>query len=273
MTKHFAVFGNPIAQSKSPQIHHLFAQQFDLKINYERLLSSTNSFSKDLNNFFSHSGIGCNVTAPFKEQAYCACASATTAAKRARAANTIYLNDDNQLFAHNSDGAGLVNDLLKNQLVDIADSHIIVLGAGGATRGILEPIIAEKPASIVLANRTITKAEQLAEEFADLYDIQTTSTDNPQFSDTPDLLINATSASLTSSLPVSDSSLIGQSTVCYDLSYKKEPTAFLAWATQAGAVKTLDGKGMLAEQAAISFQLWTGHTPDTENVIAWLADN
>jgi len=273
MTSRFAVFGNPIAQSKSPQIHNQFAQQFSLSIDYQRMLSTPDEFATDLSAFFSNYGTGCNVTAPFKEQAFRECDELSATAIRAKAVNTVYKNAAHGLCGHNSDGTGLVNDLKHNQSVALENAHIVVLGAGGATRGILEPIINEGPASIVLANRTEQKAAVLADEFSDIYGIQPTSTASPMFGEVPDLVINATSASLTSSLPVSDTRLIGQHTVCYDLAYKSEPTSFLQWAEQHGAAKIIDGKGMLAEQAAISFHLWTNHQPDTHEVIEWLGKN
>ncbi len=270
----FAVFGNPIEQSKSPQIHSRFAQQFNIAMDYRKILSTAELFENDLQEFFtSKGGNGCNVTAPFKEQAYNKCEILTPTAQKARAVNTVYLDEKKRLCGHNSDGAGLVNDLLNNQQVTLAGSNILILGAGGATRGILEPVIAQQPASIILANRTVEKAEQLSREFSDLYKIHTTSTENPQYPATPDLLINATSASLTANLPVSDRNLVGPATVCYDLAYKQEPTAFLNWAADCGAAKTIDGKGMLAEQAAISFEIWTRHRPATSDVITWLGNN
>ena len=273
MTSRFAVFGNPIAQSKSPQIHNQFAQQFSLSIDYQRILSTPEEFETDLRTFFLNSGTGCNVTAPFKEQAFTECDAVNATAGRAKAVNTVCKDAASGLLGHNSDGGGLVNDLMHNQSVAIKDAHIVVLGAGGATRGILEPIINEGPASIVLANRTEQKAAALADEFADIYSIKPTSTKSPAINEIPDLVINATSASLTASLPVSDSRLIGQHTVCYDLAYQSEPTSFLQWAKQHGAAKIIDGKGMLAEQAAISFHLWTNHQPDTHEVIAWMGKN
>ena len=273
MTSRFAVFGNPIAQSKSPEIHQQFAQQFSLSIDYQRILSTPDQFEADLRAFFSKSGLGCNVTAPFKEQAFTECDEVSATAQRAKAVNTVYEDAAGGLFGHNSDGTGLVNDLMKNQRVALKNAHIVVLGAGGATRGILEPIINEGPASIVLANRTEQKAAILADEFADIYRIEPTSTKSPIFNDIPDLIINATSASLSASLPVSDTRLIGKHTVCYDLAYKSEPTSFLQWAEEHGAANIIDGKGMLAEQAAISFQLWTNHQPDTHEVIEWLGKN
>ncbi len=270
MSAKFAVFGNPIKQSKSPQIHQLFAAQFDLQIEYERLLSTEDRFASDLHDFFSRGGHGCNVTAPFKEQAFAACNEQTVAARRARAVNTVLRRQDGTLLGHNSDGIGLVKDIVVNKRVPIRQRHLMILGAGGATRGILEPIIAEQPTTLTIANRTIAKAEQLAQEFSDLFRIQVTSIEQPHYRAVPDVLINATSSSLTSSVPVSDPGLIDAHTLCYDLSYKIEPTEFLQWAASHGATNCFDGKGMLVEQAANSFKMWTGTEPSTADAIGWL---
>lgn len=270
MSYKFAVFGNPIKQSKSPQIHQQFAAQFDMLIEYERLLSTDDMFDDDLQHFFSSGGLGCNVTAPFKERAFAACDDLTVAAKRACATNTILRRSDGTLLGHNSDGVGLVKDIVVNKQVPMSGSNIMILGAGGATRGILEPIISEQPAHLTIANRTIAKARQLAIEFRDLYAVEVTPIEQPEYQVAPDILINATSASLSASLPVSDSRLIGNQTLCYDLSYKIEPTAFLQWASDNGATRCYDGKGMLVEQAANSFELWTNRQPATAESIKWL---
>jgi len=219
---------------------------------------------------FSSDGIGCNVTAPFKEQAFATCDELTEPARRARATNTLFKRADGSLLGHNSDGVGLVKDIVANKQISIRDSNVMILGAGGATRGILEPIIAEQPRTMTIANRTIAKAENLADEFADLFSIVTTSLADPQYDQTPDILINATSSSLSSALPVSDVNLVGNHTMCYDLSYRAEPTPFLQWAGDNGASKLYDGKGMLVEQAANSFALWTGNEPATADAIQWL---
>ncbi len=273
MTDKFAIFGNPVAQSKSPQIHDQFAAQFDLDIDYQRIYSTEAQFADDLAMFFSNGAIGCNVTAPFKEQAFQACDQLTEKARRARAVNTVFRQQDGTLLGHNSDGVGLVTDIVDNKLVAIRDKNIMILGAGGATRGILEPIIAMQPATITLANRTVSKAQSLANEFSDIYSIQVTSTEQPEYQNAPDLLINATSASLSAAVPVTDANLIGTHTVCYDLSYSADPTAFLKWAAEHGATQCIDGKGMLVEQAANSFSLWTSHSPVTKEVITWLEHN
>ena len=273
MTDKFAIFGNPVAQSKSPPIHQQFADQFGLQIDYIRMLSTDEQFVGDLKQFFFDGAAGCNVTAPFKELAFQSCDSLTDKAARARAVNTVFKQSDNTLLGHNSDGIGLVTDIVQNKQITIRDRHIMILGAGGATRGILEPIIAEQPCRITLANRTVARARSLAAEFEDLYTMQVTSTDSPEYESSPDLLINATSASLSADVPVKDTAVIAKGTVCYDLSYAAQPTSFLQWAKAHGAARSIDGKGMLVEQAANSFYVWTGHEPETSNVIRWLEKN
>lgn len=270
MTRKFAVFGNPIEHSKSPPIHELFASQFDLAIDYRRMLSTPEQFERDIAQFFDDGASGCNVTVPFKEQAWAMCDSRTDAAERAGAVNTLYRNDNAQLCGHNSDGAGLVNDLCKNHQVTLERTNILVLGAGGATRGIMEPLIAQRPAQLTIANRTVARAEALADDFQPLFAISATGTDLTGFEGQADLIINATSASLSAQVPIDQSDVIGNHTLCYDLAYATEPTSFLQWAAQHGAAHCMDGRGMLIEQAAVSFQTWTGLQPDTQPALDWI---
>ncbi len=267
MQQQFAVFGNPIAHSKSPSIHQHFAQQFGLEIDYQKRLSTAEQFATDVMEFFSSGGLGCNVTVPFKEDAYAMCQTLTPPATRAKAVNTLFVNKEKQLCGHNTDGIGLVNDLLNHQL-DIKARHLLVVGAGGATRGILGPIIEQQPASITLANRTYHKARNLAAEFDDLFAIHTSATEQLDVAHKPDLIINATSASLSAEVPISDISLLSKHTACYDLAYATEPTAFMQWAHNNGCDQTLDGRGMLIEQAAAAFFTWTRLQPDTAAINA-----
>ncbi|OED37720.1 shikimate dehydrogenase [Chromatiales bacterium (ex Bugula neritina AB1)] len=267
MSQNFALFGNPVSHSKSPYLHQNFAQQFDLAIDYRKLLSTPENFKADVRDFFSTGGDGCNVTVPFKEDAFALCDILSPMAARARAVNTLYLNAEKKLCGHNTDGIGLVNDLLNNHKTDIANRHVLIIGAGGATRGILGPVIAHNPASVTVANRTYAKAQQLAAEFADLFQVHTCSTSTIDTPDKPDIIINATSASLSAELPVTDALLITDCTVCYDLAYANEPTAFMQWASSHGCAKSLDGKGMLIEQAAAAFTTWTKLTPTTAPLI------
>lgn len=270
MTRKFAVFGNPIEHSKSPPIHQHFARQFALDIDYQKILSTPDTFGKDIERFFTEGGVGCNVTVPFKEQAFELCQSLTDAAQTAGAVNTLYKDANNQLRGHNSDGSGLVNDLLNNHQATFKDASILILGAGGATRGILQPLIEQKPASITVANRTVAKADRLASAFASLFEIKSTGNDLSTFSGAADILINATSASLSAEVPISNVDVIAPHTICYDLAYATEPTAFLKWTTACGAINNIDGKGMLVEQAAESFYIWNERQPDTTPVIDWL---
>lgn len=264
----YVVFGNPIGHSKSPLIHRLFAQQTGQQLEYNTLLAPLDDFAGAARDFFAQ-GRGANVTVPFKEDAYRLCDSLTERAQRAGAVNTLSKQADGRLLGDNTDGAGLVRDLTVNAGVSLKGKRILLLGAGGAVRGALEPLLAQQPASVVIANRTVEKAERLAELFADLGPVSASGFDWLQ--ESVDLIINATSASLSGELPPIASSLIepGQ-TVCYDMMYAKEPTPFCRWASDHGATLVLDGLGMLAEQAAEAFYLWRGVRPDSAPVLAEL---
>jgi shikimate dehydrogenase len=264
----YGVFGNPIGHSKSPLIHGLFAAQTGEQLSYEALLAPLEDFPGFARSFFSN-GLGANVTVPFKEQAFALADSLTPRARRAGAVNTLKKLDDGILLGDNTDGAGLVRDLTVNAGVTLKGKRILLLGAGGAVRGVLEPLLAEQPAALVIANRTVEKAEQLVQEFADLGPLAASGFD---WLDTPvDLIINGTSASLAGELPPIAPSLIQPGhTLCYDMMYAKEPTAFNRWAAEHGAARCLDGLGMLVEQAAEAFQLWRGVRPDSAPVLAEL---
>ena len=262
--KYYGVFGNPIAHSKSPLIHHLFAEQTDLHISYEPLLAPLDSFTTAVTNFFQ-TGSGANVTVPFKEEAFALADQLSTRAQRAKAVNTLKKLEDGKLLGDNTDGAGLVNDLLNNH-VQITGKSILILGAGGAVRGILEPLLAHNPKEIAIVNRTVEKAEQLANEFADLGPMAACGYD---WIDAPvDIIINGTSASLSGDLPpLADTLVKAGDTLCYDMMYSKDTTVFNQWAQQRGAARTLDGLGMLVEQAAEAFYIWTGVRPNPTPVL------
>ena len=172
MKKIFAVFGNPIEHSLSPPIHQSFARQHGIDIDYKKILSTEDQFSDDVDAFFDRGGNGCNVTVPFKELAYQKCINLTPEAQVARAVNTLFMNQHKQLCGHNTDGTGLLNDLSNNLELAIKDRHIVILGAGGATRGILQPLIDQQPARITVINRTVAKAEALAKDFESLFTLQ-----------------------------------------------------------------------------------------------------
>ena len=268
MNNTFAVFGNPIEQSLSPPIHRQFAGQHSLDITYDKRLSTEANFAADIEEFFKSGGKGCNVTTPFKEQAFELCDELTESAARARAVNTLYKSATGSLCGHNTDGGGLLQDLTGNLKLNLKEANIVVLGAGGATRGILQPLINQQPARLTIINRTVSKAENLAAEFADIFKIAATGSDNiPADLQAADLLINATSASLDAKLPVSDTSLISESSCCYDLAYAAKPTPFMQWATGANCRKVHDGRGMLVEQAALAFTTWTSNEVNTQSLI------
>jgi shikimate dehydrogenase len=264
----YCVFGNPIGHSKSPLIHRLFAEQTGQQLTYEAVLAPLDDFTACARQFFA-TGKGGNVTVPFKEQAYQLAASLSARAQRAGAVNTLKKLDDGSLLGDNTDGAGLVRDLTRNAGLSLAGKRILLLGAGGAARGVIEPLLAERPAALVIANRTVEKAEALAQLFADLGPVSASGFD--WLEEPVDLIINGTSASLAGDLPPISPSLIKPGhTVCYDMMYGRELTAFNRWAAEHGAARTLDGLGMLVEQAAEAFLLWRGVLPDSAPVLAEL---
>lgn len=268
MTDQYVVFGNPIAHSKSPLIHGLFAQQTGQALSYQTALAPLDRFTAFARHFFE-TGRGANVTVPFKEEAYRLADQLTERGRRAGAVNTLALQADGSLLGDNTDGAGLVRDLKVNHGATLKDKRILLLGAGGAVRGALEPLLSEEPHVLVVANRTVEKAEQLAQEFAELGPILPAGYD---WLDEPvDIIINATSASLSGELPpVSPSLILSGETFCYDMMYAKEPTAFCRWAREHEAGQAVDGLGMLVEQAAEAFFLWRGVRPDSAPVLAEL---
>ncbi|MDH1264863.1 shikimate dehydrogenase [Pseudomonas sp. GD03944] len=264
----YGVFGNPIGHSKSPLIHRMFAEQTGEPLSYEALLAPLDDFRGFAQAFF-RDGKGGNVTVPFKEQAFELADELTARARLAGAVNTLKKGDDGRLLGDNTDGAGLVRDLTVNAGIDLRGKRILLVGAGGAVRGVIEPLLAQQPASLVIANRTVEKAEHLAQVFDSLGPVVASGFD---WIDAPvDLIINGTSASLAGELPAIAPSLIEPGhTVCYDMMYGKGLTAFNRWAEEHGAARTLDGLGMLVEQAAEAFFLWRGVRPDSVPVLAEL---
>jgi shikimate dehydrogenase len=272
----YAVIGNPVSHSKSPQIHASFAEQTGEALEYSALLAEIDKFRETAESFFVAGGKGANVTVPFKEEAFKLAASLTTQASKAGAVNTLSQDAEGRLCGHNTDGIGLVTDIKANHGGSLANKSILVLGAGGATRGILQPFLDENPASICIANRTVSKAEALAALYCEPRDSESENSHTGNisacgFDDLAgrqfDWVINATSASLQGeALPV-PVGLVGEKTWCYDLMYANEPTAFCRWSQQAGAGKIMDGLGMLVEQAAESFLFWRGIRPQTRDVI------
>ena len=269
---HYAVIGNPVAHSKSPQIHMAFALQEGAEIEYRRILAEEKNFVDTVNNFMRNQGRGINVTLPFKVKAYQQCAELDEYARSAKAVNTISFNANGDWLGANTDGVGLLRDLKSNLKISVAQKQVLILGAGGAVRGILLPIFQENPDNIVIANRTQDKAEMLADEFSNFGPISSSSFDELK-SAKFDIIINATSASLTNQVPPVSSSVLSANTVCYDLAYSDMDTAFIRWSMAHNAGKTSDGLGMLIEQAAESYYIWRGFRPDTAPVFSLLRPN
>lgn len=262
MSDRYCVFGHPVGHSKSPRIHAAFAEQTGEAMHYEAIEAPLDGFAGAWRAFAAAGGRGANVTVPFKEEAYRLAAVLSPRAQRAGAVNTLILGKNDRLYGDTTDGVGLVRDL-QAHAAPIEGARILLLGAGGAVRGILEPLLAANPAALMIANRTAAKAERLASEFADLG--ETTGGGFDAVAGTFDLVINGTSASLGGELPPLPDDLFADEALAYDMMYGAEPTVFLRWAAERGA-RTVDGLGMLIEQAAESFFLWRNKRPDTAPV-------
>jgi len=268
-TDHYAVFGCPIKHSKSPRIHRMFAEQTGQALEYTAQEVTAEQFPAAVAAFFEDGGKGLNCTIPLKELAWAYAGVKTDRAFTAKAVNTLALQADGSLLGDNTDGVGLVSDLTTNHAITLAGSRILILGAGGASRGIIAPILEQSVHSIVIANRTIGKAIDLAAEFhtkGSITGCGFSDLKNQQF----DLIINATSTSLSGQLPPLPKALLVNNGVCYDLAYSNEPTVFVRWGLENKALKSLDGLGMLVEQAAEAFFIWRGIRPKTRQVIELL---
>ena len=267
----YAVIGNPIAHSKSPQIHAAFARQTGQALSYEALLAPLDGFAQTVADFRAHGGRGLNVTVPFKLEAFALAEHHTARAQAAGAVNTLAFGADG-ILGDNTDGAGLVRDLTSNLNLELADRRILLLGAGGATRGTLLPLLDSRPARLTIANRTVAKAEALAALFA--AHAGDTALDACGFDALAgrcfDLVINATAASLADELPPLPPGLYAEGALAYDMMYARAPTRFMRAALADGAARVADGLGMLVEQAAESFTLWRGVRPDSAPVLAEL---
>jgi len=268
MSDQYAVFGNPISHSKSPLIHAAFARQTGEAIRYEALLAPSNEFAAAVDAFRAAGGRGANVTVPFKQDAYRYATDLTERARLAQAVNTLRF-DGEQTLGDNTDGAGLVRDITQNLSFDIQGKDVLLMGAGGAARGVLLPLLACKPNSLTLANRTPHKAEALAQQFMS-YGKVLASDYSSLAGGRFDLVINATSSSLNDELPPLPPRIIAPGALAYDMMYGKGLTPFLAFAETNHATHLADGLGMLVEQAAESFYVWRGVRPETQAVIAQL---
>ncbi|WP_447529734.1 shikimate dehydrogenase [Vreelandella sp. TE19] len=262
MSDHYCVLGNPVKHSKSPMIHQAFAEQTGQALRYTAELAPLDGFTAAWQQFCHQGGYGANVTVPFKQDAFALCDTLSLRARRAGAVNTLINGQNGRVYGDNTDGVGLLRDL-KAQGVALRDARILVLGAGGAVRGVLEPLLSEGPQEIVVANRTADKAEALGRDFADLG--KTSGGGYHALFGTFDLVINGTSASLAGDLPPLPDGLFNPGGYAYDMMYGAEPTVFMQWADTRGAT-TVDGLGMLVEQAAEAFFLWRNVRPDTASV-------
>lgn len=264
----YAVVGYPVAHSKSPFIHMQFAEQTAQAISYERLEAAPADFDRSVREFFDQGGQGLNITLPHKQAAWQLVDWRAPNADKAGAVNTVYMLDDGRLAGDNTDGVGLVRDIEQNNAGQLSGARILVLGAGGAVRGVLPRLIAAGPASVCIVNRTVSRAEALAQLFADQYGLDVLSYQQlQQQAPAFDWIINGSAGGLKGDLPPVPDTLVASGTACYDMVYAPGGTVFQKWASARGAAMSLDGTGMLVEQAAESFRIWRGIHPDTQPVI------
>jgi shikimate dehydrogenase len=270
MTDLYAVIGNPIAQSKSPLIHATFARQLGQDLRYEAILAPRDGFRAAVDAFRSQGGKGLNVTVPFKLEAYALATERTERAEQAGAVNTLKFDGEN-IIGDNTDGAGLIDDIRDRLGFILEGNRVLLMGAGGAARGVLLPLLREHPASVTIANRTVEKALDLVQRFQPFGLL-----DGGDYARLAghkfDLVINATSASLRGELPPVPPALFADGALAYDMAYGSGPTRFLAYAQEQDATHLADGLGMLVAQAAESFQLWRGVRPSVEPVMAMLRE-
>ena len=265
-TDRYAVIGHPVAHSKSPDIHAYFAAQTEQFLSYERLPAPLDGFAATVRGFMRQGGKGANVTVPFKLEAFALAMMLTGRAQAAGAVNTLRFDGD-LILGDNTDGVGLVADIVRNVGIPLAGKRILLLGAGGAARGVLLPFLHAHPAELVIANRTQSKSLELAQRFAVHGKIL--ASDFASLQGPFDIIVNATSASLNDDLPPISAGVFAPDSLAYDLMYGKEPTRFMRFAAQQRAM-VRDGLGMLVEQAAESFFVWRGVRPDTAPVYAAL---
>ena len=267
MTDRYAVIGHPIAHSRSPEIHASFARETQQPISYERVLAPLDGFVNTVDEFRKGGGCGANVTLPFKIEAFQYASELTARARQAGAVNTLRF-DGTHILGDNTDGIGLCRDIVDNLKVPLAGARILLLGAGGAARGVIGPLLAAAPQSIAISNRTASKAEEVAALFESLGPVSAI-TAAELATQRFDIVINATSASLADSLPPVPATCFQPGALAYEMLYGKGQTPFMSLATGAGA-RAADGLGMLVEQAAEAFLVWRGMRPATAGVLAQL---
>jgi shikimate dehydrogenase len=266
MVDRYAVVGNPIAHSRSPQIHTAFAQATGQNVEYTRLLAPLDGYAATVAGFRASGGRGLNVTLPFKAEAFRLADERSNRANRAGAVNTLRF-DEARTYGDNTDGVGIVRDITVNLGIPIEGRQLLLVGAGGAAQGVIPALLDARPSAIVVVNRTLARAEALATHFSGQVRVAGFATLSVQRFD---IIINATSAGLAGDVPPLPQAVCAGAALVYDMMYGKDETPFLAYARQAGAEKIADGLGMLVEQAAESFYLWRGVRPDTAPVLALL---
>lgn len=267
MPDRYAVIGNPIAHSKSPAIHREFAEQTEQNLSYEALLAPLDDFAGAWQRFRDAGGKGANVTVPFKEQAWALSEQRTHRAELAGAVNTLSIAATGELLGDNTDGIGLVRDITVNAGWSLVGKRVLMLGAGGAARGVIQPLLTAGAAQVVVANRTLAKAQTLAQVFAAEGDVQALELSAlAQITQPFDVLINATSASLQGESLTLPAAIYHADSAVYDMMYGRE-TPFLQWAIAQGMTRRRDGAGMLVEQAAEAFFIWRGVRPATEKLL------
>ena len=266
----FAVFGHPISHSLSPAIHQAFAQQLGIALEFHALDVTPEAFVAAVRHFFANGGRGANVTLPHKAAAFALAEQRSVVATRCGTANVLTPIGDNQLAAHNTDGAGLVRDITERHRVDLRGHVALLLGAGGAARGVAGSLLEAGVKTLTIVNRTPETAEQLVDAFGDPARVNTRYWADLATIGSYDLIVNATSAGVLGETLQLPFSLAGARALCYDLSYGPAAVSFVTWAKTAGARYAFDGLGMLVETAADAFALWHGQRPDTEPVYQWL---
>jgi shikimate dehydrogenase len=262
----YGVVGHPVDHSRSPLIHTVFARQTGQNLTYELIDAEPAAFETAVRGFGAAGGKGLNVTVPHKEAAFALCAECSEAARLAGAVNTITI-EASRLRGDNTDGDGFIRDVTVNQRQALTNRTIVVLGAGGAARGIVGPLLAEQPAEVVIANRTSERADQLVALFGNDPRLRAASFDALNAMPAVDVLVNATSAGLKGEVPPFPPSLVGPQSFCYDLVYGSQDTPFVTWAKAQRAGRAVQGWGMLVEQAAEAFWLWRGVRPDTKQLL------
>lgn len=272
MINRYTVIGNPIAHSVSPDIHHVFGELTQRRIQYSRTEATNESFDTAVKQWKERGGLGCNVTMPFKSLAMQTVDRIKPCARRAQALNTIFMHKDGSLVGYNTDGSGLLADLRGTLRVNPTGLRVLMIGAGGAASGVLGPLVDTNPDTLIITNRTLSKAEALAEQFnGDQNKVRAMAIDNLANSEAFDLVINATSSGLTGDALTLPDGLFSNQSLAYEMVYSNTDTPFMSWARTHGATRVTDGFGMLVEQAADAFLIWQGVRPKTRLVYPRLA--